>query len=289
MEKAKAFHISTKKGHNIAATLFSGKTKNPHLIIVSSAAGVLQKYYKHFALYASDNKDFDVVIFDYTGIGKSIQDTISDSKSSMSEWGSNDLAAVIGWADKKYDKICLLGHSVAGQIFPKAGNHNRIFAAYFVAAQTSYHGHWKGLNRIKVWLLWYLVLPFTVFTFDFLPGWVFGSKVAFPAEAAWEWRKWAINSGGVLQGDRRVEEQFSSVKIPLHFVTIGDDQLMAPSAATQALMRYYKNAKTTFQYIEPSNLSLKRIGHFGFFRKEMAKNLWPMPMFYFTQFINKFE
>ncbi|MFY0608034.1 MAG: hypothetical protein JXR10_15045 [Cyclobacteriaceae bacterium] len=289
MEKAKAFHISTKKGHKIAATLHSKESKNPHLIIVSSAAGVLQKYYRFFATYACDNSDFDVVTFDYSGIGGSATNGNVNINSTMSEWGANDLAAVIEWADSKYDKICLLGHSVAGQIFPKATNNKRIIAAYFVAAQTPYHGFWKGFNKLKVWFLWYFALPLSVLIFGHLPGWILGGKVNFPSKAAWEWRKWATTSDGVIQGNLFIERQFSSVKIPLHFVTIGDDEMMAPSAATQALMSYYKNAKTTFQYIEPKNLSLEEIGHFGFFRKNMAKTLWPMPIFFFKQYVNKFE
>ena len=289
MQKAEGFQIISEDKTKISATLFSGDAKSAHLIIVSPAAGAPQHYYKGFANYACQYKEFDVVTFDYRGIGDSLHSAVKDERCKMSDWGNQDLKSVIDWADKKYDKIFLLGHSVAGQIFPKASNNGRIRSAYFVGSQSAYNGHWKGFWWLYVLIFWYILIPITVAIYRYLPGWTMGGKTDIPKGVAWEWRKWGTHPQGVLQGSKEMAQRFNAVKIPVHFVNIQDDKLLAPSAATQELMHYYRNAVTTFQFIKPKDLGFEKIGHFGFFKKKFAKKLWPMPIFFFTQFLNKFD
>ncbi len=288
MQKAKAFRIKNKE-RIIHATLFTKDRKSPHLIIVCPAAGAPQQYYQSFAVYASKYRDFDVITFDYSGIGKSLQGSIKKEKTNMSEWGETDLQLIIRWAEDKYDKICLIGHSVAGQVFPKSKKHDRILAAYFVGSQSAYYGHWSGIWWWLVLLFWYLVLPITTFFYGYLPGWALGGKVALPKRAVKEWRKWGTHPMGVLQDDEKTIQAFESVDIHMHFLSFEDDKMLAPSAATQALMNQYKNAITTYQFIRPTDLKLKKIGHFGFFKKKNSKRLWPMPMYYFSQYVNKID
>jgi predicted alpha/beta hydrolase len=289
MPKAEAFQVHTKDDILISATLFSSEKKSAHLIIMCPAAGAPQHYYKAFAEYASGYRDFDVVTFDYRGIGLSKSLPVTKETAKMSDWGTQDLQSIIDWADDKYDKICLLGHSVAGQIFPKSGKHDRILAAYFVGSQSAYHGHWNGFWWLYVLIFWYLLIPLSTFFLGYLPGWAMGGNIPLPKSIAQEWRKWGTHPNGVLQDDPAVANKFESVDIHVHFVNIDDDKLLAPSAATQALMHQYKNAITTFQFIKPSDLKLKKIGHFGFFKRKFAKQLWPMPMYYFSQFVNKLD
>lgn len=287
MQKAEAFEIATDDNVTISATLFGAQDKSPHLIIIGPATAAPQGYYRGFAEYASAYEDFDVITFDYRGVGQSLHDPVTICDAKMSEWGVFDLKAIIDWADQKYDKIFLIGHSVAGQIFPKAPNHHRIAAAYFVGSQSAYYGHWKGLPWIQVMIFWLVNIPLTTFILGYMPGWAMGGKVPLPSKIAMEWRKWGLHCQGVLQGDQRLIDAFASIDIPMHFVNIEDDRVLAPVAATQALMHCYKNAHTSYQYIKPSDLGLKRIGHFGFFKSISEKKLWSMPMFFFTQFVRK--
>lgn len=289
MQKATAFEIKTDDHVSINATLFKSEKKSPHLIIMGPATGAPQHYYKAFAKYASNYRDFDVLTFDYRGIGRSLKSPIQDCKATMSEWGELDLKAVIDWSDKKYNKIFLLGHSVTGQLFPKAKNHKRINAAYLVGSQSAYLGHWRGLFWLQVFIFWYITLPVTCAIYGYMPGWVMSGNVSLPKGVALEWSKWGKHPQGALQGKKQVAEQFASVRIPLHFVNIMDDRLLAPAAATHALMHCYKNAVTSYQYIRPKDLGLKKIGHFGFFKSRFQKKLWSMPMFFFTQFVKKLE
>lgn len=289
MQKAEVFQITTEDKTPISATLFSKELPSKHLIIICPAAAAPQHYYRGFAEYASSYRDFDAITFDYRGIGDSLKTSLKKEQSTMSQWGEQDLNAVINWAAKKYDKICLIGHSVAGQIFPKAKAHPKILAAYFVSSQSAYFGHWKGWWKVNVLFFWYVMIPVMTALLGYLPGWAMGGKVALSKSAAKEWRKWGLHPEGVIQGNSELRKKFDAVKIHVHFVSMEDDALLAPTGATQALMNSYRNAKTSFQFIRPRDLKLDEIGHFGFFKRRFARLLWPMPIYFFSQYVNKLE
>lgn len=289
MQKSeKSFQLTTEDHHSIYATLFRGARVGAHLIIIAPAAGAPQHYYRNFAMFASRGFGFDAITFDYRGVGASKKVHSKASKAIMSDWGKYDINAIINWASDKYDKIFLLGHSVAGQVFPLAEQSDRISAAYFVASQAPYIGYWRGFSKFKTLLFWHIILPATVGIYGYLPGWAMGGKGSLPRGVAREWRDWGLHRNGIMRSDGFAKQKYHSIKIPVHFVGLADDHLFAPSEAIKALMYKYGNAKTFFQYIRPKDLGLKSIGHFGFFKSQFQKKLWSMPIMYFSQYVNKF-
>lgn len=285
---AKSFFIKTTDDHTIGTTLYQSAAKGNHLIIIASAAGAPQGYYQGFAEFASQYVAFDAVTFDYRSIGKSKFQSTKTSKAVMSDWGRFDMQAIIEWASDKYEKIFVLGHSVAGQVYPFAESRNRISAAYFVASQSAYRGYWHGFEKFKVLLFWYLVIPLMIKSYGYLPGWVMGGKISLPKGVAREWRSWGMDKFGYFASDPNAADKFNDVRMPVHFVALSDDKLFGPSEAVQALMKRYGNSKTSFQFIRPEDLGLRTIGHFGFFRSKYQEKLWSMPIYYFTQFLNQF-
>lgn len=284
----KSFFIDSEDKHSLSVNLYQGAKGRKHLIIISPAAGAPQRYYAGFAGFASQNFEFDAITFDYRGIGESKKLPTKSSKATMYQWGQFDIKAIIGWASDKYDKIFMLGHSVAGQVFPFASNRGRIEAAYFVASQSAYIGYWSGFAKFKASLFWRLLIPMTTSIYGYLPGWPMGSNVTLPLGVALEWRKWGMNKDGFMESDSQAKDKFNDVRMPVHFVGLSDDQLFGPSEAVQALMKRYGNSKTSFQYIKPEDLGLNSIGHFGFFKSKYQEKLWSMPILYFTQYLNEF-
>lgn len=287
MPTAETLTLKTDDQVNISATLYQHQHKSAHLIILGPATGAPQYYYKSFAQFASENFEFDALTFDYRGIGKSLTSSLKKTKANISDWGRQDLKAIIQWANQRYDKVFLLGHSITGQVFPFAENNARVTACYYVASQSAYKGHWNGFAKFKVWLFWHILIPVTTTVYGFMPGWAMGGKVSLPTGIAKEWRKFGLHPNGAIQDNKKSADQYFGVNVPVHFVSLEDDQLLAPSNAVQALMRQYGNAKTTFQFIRPKDLGLKSIGHFGFFKSKHQEKLWSMPILYFTQFVKK--
>ncbi len=289
MYEGKSVQLTAKDGVKLSAHLFSNHISKPNLIIVASAAGVPQYYYKKFAQFASGSFDFDVLTFDYRGIAGSLNHPIKKDQSLMSEWGSHDLNAAIRWGNTKYDKIFLIGHSVAGQVFPKAEYADSVTAAYFVCTATASKKFWNGWPAFVVNLFWYVAIPLLSVIYGYLPSWVLGGGENLPLPAVKEWRKWGLHPQGVLQGKAEVTRQFARLHMPIHFLNVEDDKILAPVSAAHELMHYYSNAVTTFQFIRPKDLKIKKIGHFGFFSSGNKDKLWSMPIMYFTQYVRSLE
>jgi predicted alpha/beta hydrolase len=92
--------IHTRLGYTLAATLYkSGNRKQ--LLIIASATGVIQQFYRKFAEYISAN-GITVITFDYTGIGQSLKQPIRTVKATAADWGTNDLEAVLQYAKDTY-------------------------------------------------------------------------------------------------------------------------------------------------------------------------------------------
>ena len=70
MSKHTDLLIQTPSGHGLGCTCFSPKKSIHKSIIISSATGVLQRYYHKFATHFSQ-LGYTVYTFDYSGIGKS--------------------------------------------------------------------------------------------------------------------------------------------------------------------------------------------------------------------------
>ncbi|WP_258105428.1 hypothetical protein [Marinoscillum sp. MHG1-6] len=286
--ESRIFRLTASDGHHVGACLYQGNYDVKHLIIIASAEGVLQSYYTKFAQYAASGSDFDVVTFDYRETGESVEKPVVTEESCLSDWGKYDLDAVIAWASDKYDQIFLLGHSVAGQIFPLAESRKRISAAYFVASQDPHFSYWTGFSKLRALGFWYFFVPVLTTVYGFLPGYAIRGRCSLTKGAVKEWRTWGTNKNGIRLSDPESDEKYHDLNIPIHFVSLSDDRDFAPGESVQALMRKYGNAKTSYQHIRPQDIGLNKIGHFGFFRSRYQEKLWSMPLFYFTQFVNTF-
>ena len=69
-------------------------------------------------------------------------------------------------------------------------------------------------------------------------------------------------------------ESFARARFPVLALSITDDELMT-LRGTQSLMSFYENAPRKIERIAPSELAVRRIGHFGPFRTEQETKLWP--------------
>jgi len=265
------FLVTCEDGTKISATHF-GYDHSP-LVIISSAVGTDRGYYSRFSNYLVEN-NFQVVTFDYRGTGKSKTPKMSTS-TCLSNWGEQDLTAVIDWASMQAAKnnIVLVGHSIAGQIFPLAKNKGLVSAAYFVASQTASSRYWSGTHKLFIELFWNLMLPATTTLTGSLPAWTYGGKQSLPKYVAKEWAQWGRHKNGVLQDCQVREKFFGEIQIPLRFISFADDRFLAPKAAVERLIEQYGSSQKEHYHWYPDEFGKKSIGHFGFFRSSNS-DLW---------------
>jgi predicted alpha/beta hydrolase len=87
-------------------------------------------------------KGHDVLVFDYRGIGLSLQGALKDCRASLQEWGQQDQVAAINWLVQRTGakKVLLLGHSAGGQMIGLLPNHPLVARVVGVAASSGWFG-----------------------------------------------------------------------------------------------------------------------------------------------------
>lgn len=91
--------IKTNYGDFVTASIYEAD-KNT-ILIIASATGVKQSFYKKFADFISAN-GVTVITFDYSGIGLSLKKPIKQVTNNASDWGKNDLEAIIKYTKENY-------------------------------------------------------------------------------------------------------------------------------------------------------------------------------------------
>ncbi len=268
-------NILTSKNRVIRATIFS--EANPgKVMVIASATGVKQDFYQNFAEYFSHN-GIAVITFDYCGIGQSLSESIKNIDTNAYDWGADNLEAVITYAKEKFPqlRICLLGHSIGGQLIGLAKSSLLVDKIILVAAQSGYWKFWKGISKYKMWANWSIVFPALTTLFGYFPSRMISKMENLPKAVALQWRRWCI-SPNYLFDDIEKEKTFHS-RVTKNVISISiEDDNFAPKEAVDWLTDKYTNAKIERKHISLSDIGAKQIGHFGFFNPKSQDTLWQL-------------
>jgi predicted alpha/beta hydrolase len=268
MPGAEPCEIQARDGYRLGATLFRPASSNGRALQINAAAGVKQEYYGKFAAYLAE-RGFTVITFDYRGIGRSGHWKLN---ARMRDWAELDAGAALQFLSKTGKKLMAVGHSFGGQSFALIPGAERLAAALAVGSQSVYWRHWSGAARAGLWLLTRVLLPGSSRVFGYFPAAALGQGENIPAGVATEWASWCQNPD-YLVGALGVKAQYERFSAPLRVYWMADD-LYAPLAAAQALLRLYPGAPSELKRVVPGEVGAKRIGHFGFFREQFRDTLW---------------
>ena len=166
--------FQARDGYKLTGTIFLAEDKNSHkFLIIGPGTGIKQYFYFTFCEYLQQ-KGYNVLVFDYRGIGRSVPQSLRNFKAYLHEWGEKDLDAAISFV-KNIDKnaeIYYLGHSVGGQIlcFVNKENLALIRAIVFISSQSGYWKFWRFPKRYLYYILWKYVMPGLTLLFGYFPG-----------------------------------------------------------------------------------------------------------------------
>jgi len=269
----KAFNLQTVNGNTIAVSKFNSENFCNHVIVISSATGVLQKYYSRFASFCT-TKGVVVYTFDYSGIGKSLstKEELKEKSSTLTDWGKNDQAAVIALAKKEYPEasLTLITHSVGGQIFGFNSNHVLIDKVLMVASQSGYWQDFKGIHSAKMWLFWYVIIPLLTALFGYFPSKKLRLFENLPKNMVYEWASWGKKKNYFMHF-KNADYHFDKIKIPMLMWSFPKDSY-APRKSVDWLAKQYKNAEITRMHYPKENK--EQPSHFGFFKSSFKELLW---------------
>jgi predicted alpha/beta hydrolase len=266
-------HIKTDQNPLIASVFEPEEIRG--LIVLASATGVRQSFYRKFASYLC-NHGFAVITFDYSGIGDSLTQPIKQISKGAEDWGRTDLESVLQYGAERYENVpkIVMGHSIGGQIIGLAPSSAQYDAVMLIAAQSGYWKHWSGMGRVKMWFNWHILFPTMLNVFGYLPAKRINGMEDLPLNVAKQWSTWGRHPKYLLGHVELDSTVYHRIKAPLTAFIVEDDDL-GPQSASDWLLEQYENSSRTRILLRPSDFDLQRIGHFGVFKERNGENLWP--------------
>lgn len=269
-------------GFSLAASHFQAETPAKALVLVASATAVPRQYYGKFARYLTE-REFDVLTFDYRGIGGSRPLSLRGFSARMRDWALLDLKAAVDCAAEmaRGKPLFFIGHSFGGQALGLLPNNGRVSRAMFVASQIGYWRLFPFPENYRIYAMLNWIGPLVAHSFGYVPGWL-GLGVDLPKNVFLEWAGWCMQPDYLFDDETLNERKnFPNYRGALRGVSVSDDK-WAPPIAVEKLLAHYTGAKAEQITMRPSDVGEAAIGHFGFFRESGREKLWPLATDWFS-------
>lgn len=258
------------------------------VVIINPATSVRCDYYGRFAAFLHA-QGFDVLTYDYRGIGGSRPASLRGFEAGWLDWGRLDFEAMLQHAAAHFagQPVQVVAHSVGGVLVGLAPSNSTIDRVFTMGAQ---YAHWRDyapVQRASLLWKWHVVMPTLTALFGYFPGKRLGWLEDTPRGVVRDWTarhprfEDSFNGAGSHRLDRSEREalvvQFAALKAPLLALSVSDDEF-GTIAATERLLRYFSGSATTHLHVEPRDLALAGIGHFAFFHSRFEATLWQIPL-----------
>jgi predicted alpha/beta hydrolase len=267
--------LKSSDGAAIAARIYEPSGLLEGNVVVGGAMGVRQAYYEPFAKWLA-TQGWRVTTFDYRGSGDSAPDSLKGFKADLFDWTRDYEAAI----DHAYDALpgaplYLLGHSLGAQLPGMLANQDKVSGLLSIAAGSGYWRENAPQLRRLILYFWFVLVPIATKLCGYFPGRRLRKVGDLPAGVILQWRKWCLNPRYSVGAEgEAVRRSYANVRFPVLALSISDDELMTLQG-TRSLFALYENAPRQIERIQPAELALRRIGHFGPFRAEQETRLWP--------------
>lgn len=268
-------------GFELRGTLYGNPGSARGGLLIAGAMGVSQRYYAEFARWLA-GQGYVVLSFDYRGMGDSRpaehRRSLRGLDADVVTWAERDASAALALLDARLapgTPIHWLGHSLGGQIFGLVPNRDRVSRMVTIGCGS---GYWlenaPGLRRY-VWWLWFVLVPIALPLFGYFPGRMLKKVGDLPAGVMVQWRRWCLHRDYLMgEGGAALRERYAQIRTPILSLSFTDDELMS-ARNIESIHGFYAGAPKTMKRIAPQDVHEKRIGHFGFFRKNFEPTLWP--------------
>jgi predicted alpha/beta hydrolase len=262
-------------GRLLAGDLFTPAGPARAAVVIGTAMGVPRRIYFALARFFAEG-GLSVLTFDYRGVGGSRHGPLRGFQTSIEEWAEQDLNGALRWAAGQHPglPVLLLGHSLGGQILGLTPARDLVRAALFVASQSGYWGHWTGLSRLRMFLLWYALMPGLNALLGYLPMRRFTGGEDLPSGVVRQWARWGRHPRYILGSEvAQRDEGHARFDRPILSYALSDDSY-APVRAVEALLELYGSAPRELRVLSPRQAGVPRIGHFGWLKPPLKDALW---------------
>lgn len=265
-------------GYRLSATYATPVAESCGTIILSSATGIRKEFYFNFTQFLVQN-GYNVLLYDYRGIGGSAPADLRTLETSMHEWGTRDMNAALNYIvhEKGKTNIIWLGHSVGAQLVALLENCHHIKKVIAVNAALGYWGYFPFPQNIMTWCLWFIVHPLMVTIYGYGKMKIIGWGENLPRNVLDEWKEWCISKRFFLDylEASSQKKRFDNFNIPFTAVYTSDDYI-ANDKTVPLMMNFFPNSPRQIRKLQVKEYTREKVGHTGIFRKRFEQNLWPV-------------
>lgn len=271
------------------------------VVVITAATSVRCRYYFRFADYLHAH-GFDVIVYDYRGIGESRPQKMRGFSASWSDWGGQDFDAVLAYALREFPgrPIHVVGHSFGGCAPGMAPHSAAISRMVTVGAQFAYWRDYALSHRLGMLAKWHMFMPVLTDLMGYFPGKRLGWLEDTPKGVVRDWiapaatfdelpsvrkraaqaRRRAVRSA--LYDSSSFDAQasmpgFSVLSAPILAISLTDDEYGTVAGIERLLDHYVFSARTHLR-VAPADLGLSSVGHFAFFHSRHQSDLWPIAL-----------
>jgi predicted alpha/beta hydrolase len=243
-------------------------------VVVAGATAVPRGYYRRFATHLA-MRGVDVVTLDYRGIGGSRHGPLRELDADLSHWCTLDLGAAVAWAAER-GPTWMVGHSLGGHAIGRLPDPGLLRAAYLCGTGAGWAGWMSRREAARVRLLWNVLAPVSSAAVGYLPMKALGMGEDLPRGVYRQWRYWCRLPRYFFDDPAAaaVTEPFGRVRLPIAAMVTTDDA-WAPPRSRDAFFSGYTAAPVERLDVHPSELGVSTVGHMGYFRGDVGRQLWP--------------
>lgn len=249
--------------------------KPNHSVIINGATGVLARYYHRYAGFLAGH-GFDVLTYDYRGIGLSKPKDLARCPYRWRDWGEEDFEAALRFmiSRRRGGKIIVVGHSFGGFLPGLAESAPAIDRMLTVGAQYAWWGDYAKDRRRDLFLKWHVAMPIVTAVCGFFPGRRLGWLEDLPACVANEWsfRGRRFESSYPVSERQKVLDRMAAVTARILAVAVSDDELGTIAAIRRGLQYY--GGEQAIVLLTPEHYGRVKVGHFGLFHDSHTDGFW---------------
>lgn len=281
MSEFETLTIKCKDGYSLTARFYAANAASRKAlpILICPATGITAQFYHSFNVWLQA-QGYDVLCFDFRGIGQSLNGPLKKSKASIVQWGQLDIpAAIDALRDRtKAEQVILVGHSAGGQLLGIVPNYDKVAKVIAVSGSTGHVKGLKGRTKLLAPVMFDVIFPLSRFTLGYGPTSKIGMGENLPKDVAKQWAQFCSKPGYVLNAIgktvAKTANHHEQITCPITVLWSSDDEI-ATEANVKDLIRLYPNAQTSHKELKPSSFGHKAIGHMLMFKRS-HQNLWPV-------------
>jgi len=271
-------------GYEIGAVFYAAlRPRAPRRVaVLHGGAGIPALRYRRFATFLAE-WGIPVLTYDYRGIGLSRPPALRGFQATIEDWAEYDAAAAIAWVRERFPRDEILGFSHSIGCLPLGGAPNAAEQTriVLVGAHTGYYGDYRPLYRLPMAFAWHGLMPALTRFVGYFPADRLGLGEDLPAGMALEWaerrRPDLRPNGAEPAGERRLRllGHCAALQCPAIAISISDDAFATVDGTRRLLSYFPRLSSPELLLFTPPDAQVRRIGHFGFFRRAVGTTLWP--------------